>query len=354
MKKFLSAILCACMILGITACGRTTPGNAGNSVGGNGGTSSEVSSGTNFPTATLNGTIVWAAGGACDNTSRAISPLAAKELGQNIIMTNREGASNAIAVKYVYDQAADGYNILFGAESIQMGKVLGTTELDYDNFIPINIFCQGVGVVLVRPGTYETITDLVQAMLDKPGEIRSAITGPSGTSIIVDAMFTDLLETKPNEITFDGEGPAVTALLGGHVDFTAVTMSAASEMIKSGDLVPLALIHNEPLAGFEDIPLVTSAYPEFEKFLPWGPFFGAWVKESTPDDVVEVLRDAFAKAVETDEFQDFLKNAGNLYLGITGDEADSFTSNFKSVSSWLLYDIGTAEISPEEFGIPRT
>lgn len=354
MKRTLTLILCLGLMLGLGGCGKQSGETQAERTAENQSASNDAAGQkTDFPNKTINGSIVWAAGGACDNTVRALSPHAQEALGQTIILTNRAGASNAIAVKYVYDQPADGYNILFGAESIQMGKVMGTTELDYDDFIPINIFCQGVGVVLVRPDTYDNIEALVSDLLARPKEVKMGITGPSGTSIMVDAMFAQLLGTQSNQITFDGEGPAVTALLGGHVDYTIVTMSAASEMINSGKLKALALIHNEKLEGFEDIPLIIDAFPEFDKFLPWGPFFGAWVKVGTPDDVISVLREKFAEAVKNEEFQQFLKDSGNLYLGITGEEADTFTSNFRSVSSWLLYDIGVAEKSPEECGIPK-
>lgn len=208
MKRTLISILCLSLMLGLGGCGKQSRETQAEkttetqSVSDNNNTASQT---TDYPNKTINGSIVWAAGGACDNTVRALSPHAQEALGQTVILTNRAGASNAIAVKYVYDQPADGYNILFGAESIQMGKVMGTTELDYDDFIPINIFCQGVGVVLVRPDSYDTMEALVSDLLARPKEVKMGITGPSGTSIMVDAMLTQLLGTQSNQITFDGE-----------------------------------------------------------------------------------------------------------------------------------------------------
>lgn len=59
------------------------------------------------------------------------------------------------------------------------------------------------------------------------------------------------------------------------------------------------------------------------------------------------------KAYEEEKFQDFLKNIDSPGMGIYDEESDEFLLKWQSVTSWLLYDSGVTEISPEEFGIPR-
>lgn len=306
-----------------------------------------------YPNKTINGSIVWAAGGGCDIASRGFNPYAEEALGQSIVLTNRPGASNAIAVNYVYRQPADGYNLLYGAESIQSGKVMGVTDLDLDDFEAINIYTQAVTCVLVNVNSpYETLEDLVEDMLARPGEVTMATSGPSGSPGLVNALMSDILGTEAKLIAYEGDGPAATALMGEQVDFTAITLNTASEAVKAGKLRALASIHNSEIPGF-DIQPITDSYPEFDKYLPWGPFFGVFVKKGTPDEIVEILQEAYMEAFNNQEFQKFLISTGNIPLGLVGEEGNEYASKFKSITSWLLYDTGAALHSPEDFGIEK-
>ena len=115
----------------------------------------------------------------------------------------------------------------------------------------------------------------------------------------------------------------------------------------------LALIDTEAHEALPDVPPITEAYPAFETYLPWGPFFGVFVKEGTPDEVVAKLSEAYATGVENADFQQLMDDRGFEVMNISGDEAQAFLDKWQSVTSWLVHDAGIAKNSPEEFGIPR-
>lgn len=312
------------------------------------------STGLDFPKQDFQGTIMWSAGGINDSVSRAIAPFVQEDLGKTIIYTNRPGAAGGISTQYVNDQKTDGYNLLFGAENPQIAKVMGTSTLDYSDFIPINIFSTSVGVVLVTPDSkYKTVNDLVDDMIAKPNQIKMATTGPGGLPFTVAAMMKSINGTEPQMVTFDGEAGAVTALLGGHVDYTIVTLGSAVEMIRGGKLTGLAVINAEKIDVISEVPTITTAYPDYSKYLPWGPFYGVFVKKDTPQEIVDYLTAAFNKGANDPAFQEILVSLGNVPLGISGQEAREFIDQYRSVSSWLLFDAGATEKSPEEFGIQR-
>ena len=309
-----------------------------------------------FPKKDLQGAIMWAAGGACDNVTRGITPYLQEEMGATIVLTNRAGAAGGISMQYVHDQPADGYNILFGAENPQVAKVMGTSELDYDNFIPINIFCTSAGVVVVNKNSeYNTINDLVDALLANPGKVNAATTGPGGLPQVLVSMMESVNGTKANTVVFDGEGPCVTALMGGHVDYTIVTVSACAEQIRAGEVKPLAVMYDSPLTaeGLTDIPVITDAYPEYDKYMPWGPFYGAFVREDTPQEIVDYLSENFDVVMQKEEITSMLENLGTLPVNLSGQDARDFVDNYRSTTSWLLYEAGATQKSPEEFGIAK-
>lgn len=77
-----------------------------------------------FPAKDLSGIIMWGAGGATDNVARALTPLAEKYLGKQVVLQNKPGATGAIATQWVHSQPADGYSFLWGAENPQLYRVL--------------------------------------------------------------------------------------------------------------------------------------------------------------------------------------------------------------------------------------
>ena len=159
-----------------------------------------------YPERDIQGSIMWSAGGVCDTVSRAIGAIAQEKLGVSIIFTNRAGSGGGVSTAYVNAQAADGYEILFGAENPQIAKIMGTSELDYDDFTPIELFSTTYGAVSVaKDSPYETVEQLVDDILANPGKVVMATTGAGGLPETVAAMMADVNGTEPNMVPFDGE-----------------------------------------------------------------------------------------------------------------------------------------------------
>ena len=113
------------------------------------------------------------------------------------------------------------------------------------------------------------------------------------------------------------------------------------------------MVNTEPLPELEGVAPVTEDYPEFASYLPWGPFFGVFVKEGTPEEATTKLVEAFEAGASDEQFQTLVDNLGLIKMNISGDEAREFLDRWQSVTAWLLQDTGEAKVSPEELGIPR-
>ncbi|MDQ2079112.1 tripartite tricarboxylate transporter substrate binding protein [Xanthobacteraceae bacterium Astr-EGSB] len=307
-----------------------------------------------FPARDLAGTIQWGAGGGTDVVSRALTPLVEPILGKSIVLTNRPGGTGAIATVYVNSRPADGYNLLYGAENPNLYKVLGLADLDYGNFTAINIMARGVTVIVVKAESpYKSLKGLVDDAKKRPGQVKMATTGTGGLPYMVGSLLKMATKLDVTQVPFDGDGPGITALLGGHVDFFPVAIGAAAEHVKAGRLRPLAVVNAEPVEIMPSAPPITNDYPEFKKYLPWGPFYGVFVKKETPEPVKKTLIEAFKKAGADPRFVTILKNQGNVPMNIAGDEADTFIKRTQSVSAWALQEAGATKESPEKFGIPK-
>jgi tripartite-type tricarboxylate transporter receptor subunit TctC len=306
-----------------------------------------------YPEKNLQGYIMWGAGGAMDNTTRAIVPIAQEHLGRTIILQNRTGATGAIATTFVANQPADGYSILFGAENPNLYKVTGLSQIDYDQFEPVFLMMANVGVVLVgKDSPYTTYQELIDAALSGK-TITMGSTGPGGLPYVAMAMIENIHDLKFNRMQFDGEGPCITALMGGHIDAVPVGLLAAASFIQSGAVRGLAVIGKERIDSIPSVPAIVEAYKEYDPYLPWGAFFGAFVRKGTPQEAIDTLQAAFQKGYEDPRFDEFATKMGGVKLGLTGEKAREYIRQNQSVSAWLLYDAGGAKHSPEEFGIPR-
>lgn len=307
-----------------------------------------------FPERELLGVVMWGAGGATDTVARAVNPAAEEALGKSIVVLNKSGGAGAISTSYVNTAPADGYTFLYGAENPQLHPIMGVADLDYSQFTPINILGRGVAVIVVPADSkYQTMAELMADIDANPGAVIMGSTGPGGLPSTIAALLANSAPFEVTPIPFDGEGPGLTAMLGGEVDFMPAGISAAAEQVKAGNMRALAVVNSEPVDTLPDVPAITDAVPQMASFLPWGPFYGVFVRGETPDDVVATLTAAFDTAAQSETFTTLMANRGNIVMNMSGDEAKEFLVKWQQVTAWVLQDTGAAKVSPETLGIPR-
>lgn len=308
-----------------------------------------------FPSKEIQGVIQWGAGGSTDLVMRAVTPHAERALGGTVVMQNMTGGVGAIALNHVAGQAADGYTLLMGAENPLLYKVMGLGDRDYSDFIPVNLLARGTPVLVAgKDAPFDDYAGMMAYIAANPGELRFGATGPGGLPSVVTAMM-NTVEGKLDVIAvpYDGDGPALTALQGGAIDVMPAVLGAAIEGIRAGTMKPLAVFDVAPNEKLPDVPLVGSFNPDYDAYLPWGPFFGVFVRNGTPDDVVEKLTAAYAVGAAHPDFVALLENRGFAMMNISGDAASDFLSTWQQNTSWLLHDAGLTRNSPERFGIAR-
>lgn len=303
----------------------------------------------NYPEKPLTAIVPFAAGGGTDTIMRKITPLVEEVLRESIVIINKPGATGSVGTQEVYSLAADGYTLLMAAENQNLYRTTGISELSFHNFEPVLLLGRAVPVIVTRPNSkWNTVQELLADAEQNPGQIKMFSTGPVGISGVVTAM----LGREFNKVPYDGSGPGLAGLLGGHVDVGIVDISAAKEYVTAGKLKVLAVVNDTKLEDYPDWPALGEEMPEYKKYLPWGPYYGVYVKEGTPEEIVNKLTDAFKTAWETEEFQQFLKQNNLVPLGISGEEAKEFQQTWESNTNWLLYEAGVAE-DPSIFGIPK-
>ncbi|MFS0574085.1 tripartite tricarboxylate transporter substrate binding protein [Sporosarcina sp. 179-K 3D1 HS] len=304
---------------------------------------------TPFPERSLTAIIPFGAGGSSDTVARMIAPQAEKHLGKSIVLQNNPGGTGAVATQNVLSKPADGYTLLIAAENQNLYRTTGISEASFNDFIPIIQLGRDVPVVVTQPkSNWNSISDLLDEAEQRPGEIKIMSTGPVGVSGIVTAMLDREFLTVP----YDSAGAGIAGVIGEHVDVGIIGLSAAREYAESGKVKVLGVVNETKLDDFPDWPALGEERPEYNKHLPWGPYYGVYVKKDTPQPIVDKLVDSFTKGYKEEEFQEFLKKNATVPMGYTGSEALDFQQTWESQTNWLLFDVGVAE-DPSKYDIPK-
>lgn len=238
-KKLLSLTLVGIMsITGLVSCG-----------GG-----SDISEdGTFTPTRTINWTVTSSPGGGSDIFTRKISEILTKEdlvNGQNIIVTNKTDGSGEIGRNEVANLKKDADYQLLTFNSGDLMPMVENTKNRAENFKMLAIMA--VDKQLIFKGTdtaYDTFEDAIEAAQSGTSVI---IGGSKGDDIATyEALIEEigLTEDQFKYITYDSTGDAISAVLGGHVDFVISKPAAASEYVEAGSLTPVLALSNERYTG---------------------------------------------------------------------------------------------------------
>ena len=308
-----------------------------------------------YPAKDIQGIIQWGAGGSTDTVMRAVTPHAEEILGGTVVMQNMTGGVGAIALNYVADADADGYTLLMGAENPLLYKVMGLGDKDYGDFIPVNLLARGTAILVANvDAPFDDYAGMMQYIADNPGELKLGATGPGGLPSVITAMMNSVEgELDVIAVPYDGDGPALTALQGGAIDVMPAVLGASIEGIRAGTMKPIAIFDVEASDALPDVPTIVSANEGYSNYLPWGPFFGVFVKTGAPEEAVTALTEAYATAAQNEDFVKLMDDRGFTMMNISGQEAQDFLTKWQQNTAWLMQDAGLTQASPEEFGIEK-
>lgn len=310
-----------------------------------------------YPEKAITMIIPYGAGGTTDLSGRQLAIQMEKHLGQSITVINQGGASGAVGAKTVLDAPGDGYTILFTAESLGTQRVMGLSNMSYNDFAPIMIAVNDPKVIVVnKDSEYETLEDLVEDMQARPNEVKMSYTGPGGSGHVQSLIYNELgLDAALT--AYESGSDCIIAVLGNQVEFTNANFSTVTSYIDSGDLKLLGISATERIGQYPDVPTLAEVIPASEEHLqtPFTPL-SLLVSKDVPGEIQKVLYEAANKAVQEPEWMDYVEenSLDKLYEMYPDTESTiKFYNEWESLVSWLLYDAGAAEYSPEEFDISK-
>lgn len=295
-----------------------------------------------------------AAGGGTDLINRTIAAVMEPELGATVNVVNRTGGGGAVAVLHVLGQPTDGYSWAGISESMLPLPVLGAVDATAEDWHLFMVAGAPNVISVPADSPYETIDDLIEAARENPGGLRAgaSITGSIHHTLLV--ALERAADIEVNFIPFEGSHPSQVAAVAGEVELVNTSVSEQAELIRGGQLRPLAMVGMEPyeFPGVGTIPALGDDYPAIAD-VPVFQWLGFGLVRGVPEEVVEKVTAAFVAAMETDAVRDLAESRFLTLYGHHGAEADEVARNMERAWTWLLHDIGIAQRSPDEVGIEK-
>ena len=261
--------------------------------------------------------------GVNDLMARLMADYLGKTHGLSMVVENRAGAAEVIGTEAVARAAPDGNTILFGSSQVVINPQL--RKVNYhplESFEPVCLMVDAPLVISVQSSSpYRTLNDLLDAARAKPGSITMGSLGPGTPFDIGLAMLKNAAKVDITFVPFNGNGPSINALLGGHVTSTYNSYSSVNSQLKAGLLRPLAVASKTRIPPLPDVPTVAeSGFKDYE-VAPW---FGVYAPAKTPKEIVTQFADWFSAALKAPEVKEKLAVQELYPMGLCGADFAAF------------------------------
>jgi len=280
-----------------------------------------------YPVRPIQVIVPFPPGGVADLVGRPFTAALEKELKQPVVIVNKTGAGGAVGMQAAAVSKPDGYTLMVALSSIsQMPEVdalFGRPPIyKLKDFAPIALLSADPTVLVVKAeAPWKTVADFVADAKKRPDEIKYSSSGVYGTMHVAMEMFAHSAGIKLRHIPTGGGGPALNALLGGHVDCLSGGPNVSIPHIKAGTLKVLANWGEKRLDVLPDVPTFKELGYKDVEFYIWSGFFAP---AATPPAAIKILREATAKAVQSPEFKSAMEKMGTPIAYLDAPEFQKF------------------------------
>jgi tripartite-type tricarboxylate transporter receptor subunit TctC len=279
---------------------------------------------TSFPERTVRIIVPFPAGGATDIVARALAERMSATWKQPVIVENIPGATGAIGTAQAARAPRDGYTLIAGVGTTTAILKALKPNLAFDpinDFAPISLITSFPNVLVVRgdfpAGNVKELIELVKA---NPGKFTYASSGYGGSLHLAAELFKLTTKTDIVHVPYTGSAPAITALLGGHVDLIFDTIPSIWPSVQSGKLKALGVASLQRTPTAPDVPAISETLPGFD-VTSWE---GILAPAGTPAPVIAKIADEIKRVAAEPSFVQSLLKLGALATSNTPEEFAAF------------------------------
>jgi tripartite-type tricarboxylate transporter receptor subunit TctC len=282
-----------------------------------------------FPTQQMRLILGFPPGGGSDLAARIVASGLEKRLGKPLVVDNRPGASGTIAGHAVVSAEPDGHVLFFGNVGALHPLFVRSNGIEADRQLaPVSMLMSGSFAFSMKQGLpARNFREFAIYAKSNPGKLNYGATS-NLTSLLgeVLAQRTGLMVTS---VPYKGDAPAMTALLGGEIEFAANSITAAVSNIQSGKVIPLFVAQAMRSSFLPNVPTAAEVgIPDFEV----GYTLGIWAPRGTPRPIIEKLSTEAAAVAKSPDVVERFRTIGGEALGTSAEEMGRIYS--KEMKFW--------------------
>jgi len=274
-------------------------------------------------------------GGTMDLSARALSKAVEKVLGQPVVIENKPGGTGTVALAALLSQKPDGYTLCATPSSV----LIRVSQMQQVPFKPLKSFkpiigyaTPQMGIVVKNDAPWKTLKDLVNDAGKHPGKIKYATTGVESTTHAAVEEIAAKERAHMIHVPYKGGIEALTALLGGHVDFASLTSEFIPSM-KAGQTRLLVTMGDKRSPKFARVPTMKEYGYDFVN----DAVFSIVVPSNLPPDRVKKLEEAFARATKDKQYREALDKIDLVPVYYDGKSFEDFLKvNWKKINTHLI------------------
>ncbi len=274
-------------------------------------------------------------GDTVDLAGRAIATELAKIMKTPVIVNNKPGGGSTVGADFVVKGKKDGYTLLFANSNIYYAPAMNPADVPYNPLTDLDPLCLAVSTPLTvavnADAPWKTFQELVDYMKKNPGKIRASSTGVGGVGHFNIEVIMNETGESINMIPYKGASPAMTALMGGHVDMAVLSLSLIHPQLQAGKLRALLISRKAP--EFPNIPTLKQLGYKNDMSSVLFAFYGPM---GLPDAVKKTLASPLEKSIKAPDVVKAMEKLGALEDYMPGPEFKKMmTSEYEMVQKLL-------------------
>lgn len=263
--------------------------------------------------------VAFAPGGAVDIVARLVAEQLSKRLKQPVIVENKPGGGGIVGADFVAKAAPDGYTFghLSGASVVNLPllnpRIPYAVERD---FIPVSMVQVTEQILVARPDfPASNVAELVKLAKAQPGKVSFAYTGVGTANHLAGVTLESMAGIKLLKVTYKGEAPVLTDLMGAHADVAVASVAAALPLLQTGKIKAIASLGDKRPLLLPD--LATVAEQGYPRFNTGNSFQGISAPRGTPPEIVASMSQAVRDVLQDPELRKQLVARGGAPMGTT-------------------------------------
>jgi putative tricarboxylic transport membrane protein len=258
-----------------------------------------------FPSETIEMVSHAAPGGGTDVTARLVLEGAKPELGVDMVMVYKEGGAARASHEYVMSRPADGHTLIALTQTHLYTIARGRSPMSIDDMIGVARAMDDSSLIVVGPDSeIEDYEGLIAASKESP--LPWGVAQVGGTEHIGLARWAEAAGIEYRVVPFGSGGEMLTALRSGAVEATIANVSEGLSLVQEGEVRAIAILDEERIDDLPDVPTSFEKGHEVKVTTTRG----YAVLADTPPEVVKALEEALLAGMQTEEFQEYLRNSG--------------------------------------------